>query len=209
MKYRIWIFNMHSQFTAEWRTTPVCRSDRFIYSGRIKPFFRSTSTKKDRHLSEAWCAVRNRTAHLSQHLLLFLRCRRTWDIRQKGGTMQSPACVCPAAGAITAEIHTAATGRQTHLYESGRLSSRSVWRRRIALQTSSIWRRSDRRLDLVLFSKPVNRRSWADDERMSAGRGWSDGEGFIGKEARGHSRIHMRLIRNQTSIKMELHGIPH
>jgi len=34
------------------------------------------------------------------------RCHRTWDIRQKGGTMPSPACVCPAEGAITLQRFT-------------------------------------------------------------------------------------------------------
>lgn len=51
----------------------VCRSDRFVYSGKnetaIKQpqgtFFHSTSTKLNQHSGEAYCAVRNWSTHLS------------------------------------------------------------------------------------------------------------------------------------------------
>lgn len=220
---------MHSQFNAEWHTTPVCRSDRFVYSGRIKqPFFCSTSTKKDRHSGEAYCAVRNRTAHLS---LCQNREREAvaappplppllQDMgysAERWNNAVAGLCLSCGRGNYCWDSHGSDrprwnTGRQTHLYEAVRLSSRSVWRQRTALQTSFIWRWSDRRLNLVLFAKPVNRRPWGDDELTRAGRGWSAGEFpqivSLGKKHE-DAAVSTRLITDQTSIKMELHGILH
>lgn len=98
-------------------------------------------------------------------------------------------------------------GRWTHLYEAVWLSSRSVWHQRRALQMSSIWMRSDPPDQPRLAGQTCKQTAvggwWADKSRRISP------ECLMGKEARGRSLNHMRLITGQTSIKMELHGILH
>lgn len=116
-----------SSTTEEWNRNKVALRD---------GFFSVPHQQTAWQWGEAYFAVWNRSAHLSRcqnrmrisHLLLLLfyffpqtnACRYIW---QKGGTMSSPACVCPAAGAITLLRFTGQWQSQVKYRQTDRQSS--------------------------------------------------------------------------------------